>query len=100
MITYNLSSHNPEEEPILRNIDTMSQRIIALDNEILFYQDHMTAFNNVNEFFRVLHRMDDLTREENRLYNQISEEEQKLYVLREIQPENPSGSTKRESRDR
>lgn len=67
---------------IQQRIKELVEQIDAIDDEILFYQDRMTAFNNTNEFFRVLHRIDGLTREENQLYNELNDEEQRLYERR------------------
>ncbi|GHO48297.1 hypothetical protein [Ktedonospora formicarum] len=49
----------------------------------MYYQDRVSDFQSVQVFFRVLHRVDYLTREEHALYNEITAEEQKLYLLRE-----------------
>lgn len=82
------STQTSDNQQIEQHIQDMTERIDALDDEILFYQDRMSAFHNTNEFFRVLHRIDDLTREENHLYNEMSYEKQRLYINRESQTPN------------
>lgn len=67
---------------IQQRIKELTEQIDAIDDEILFYQDRMTAVHNTNEFFRVLHRIDGLTREENHLYNELDYEKQRFYERR------------------
>lgn len=79
---FDLHPRDVESAQIQQKIEDLTERIDAIDDEILFYQDRMTAFQNTNEFFRVLHRIDGLTHEENQLYNELNYEKQRFYERR------------------
>ena len=86
---FDLHPRDVESARIQQKIEDLTDRITAIDDEILFYQDRMTAFHNTNEFFRVLQHIDDLTREENQLYNELDHEKQKFYDHRAISDISP-----------
>lgn len=86
---FDLHPRDVESAHIQQKIEDLTERIDAIDDEILFYQDRMTAFHNTNEFFRVLHRIDGLTREENQLYNELDHEKQRLYERRAVSEHSP-----------